>query len=171
MLPIVKHMPGHGRAVADSHFDTPHVDASLQVLDACDFAPFRALNNLPMGMTAHIRLSAVADRPATAAPEVIALIRDRIAFGGLLMTDDIGMNALSGTESERAAAAIAAGCDLVLHCNGDIAAMEQVAAAAGTMSAAAARRADAALALRRPPAPDDLAALAAEYDALPDPAA
>ncbi|MDO5630392.1 MAG: glycoside hydrolase family 3 N-terminal domain-containing protein [Paracoccus sp. (in: a-proteobacteria)] len=165
VLPVMKHMPGHGRATADSHLETPQVTAPLPELDLCDFAPFRALADLPIGMTAHIRFTAITDQPATAAPQAIALIRDQIGFDGLLMTDDIGMNALSGTQADRARAAIAAGCDLVLHCNGDIAAMEQVAAAAGPLSAAATCRADAALAMRRAPDAADLAALAAEYDA------
>ncbi|MCQ0971583.1 beta-hexosaminidase [Paracoccus sp. TK19116] len=166
VLPVMKHMPGHGRAVADSHHDLPRIGVSLDDLDACDFAPFRALNDLPMGMTGHMRLDVVSDRAATASPETIAVIRDRIGFDGLLMTDDITMKALSGTEAERAAAAIAAGCDLALHCNGDVAAMEPVVAAAGAMTADAQRRADAALALRKPPAPYDRAALVREFMAL-----
>ncbi|RMC32888.1 glycoside hydrolase family 3 N-terminal domain-containing protein [Paracoccus alkanivorans] len=166
VLPIVKHMPGHGRAVADSHHDLPTVTASEEELNALDFAPFRALKDLPMGMTGHIRFAALDEAPATASSRMVSIIRERIGFDGLLVTDDIGMNALSGTEPERAAASIAAGCDLVLHCNGDISTMEPVVAAAGAMSPEAQRRADAALAMRQPPRPADLDALMAEYRAL-----
>lgn len=166
VLPVVKHMPGHGRALVDSHHGLPTAEADPATLEAVDFAPFRALADLPMGMTAHIRLPHLDDRPATASPAVIRLIRERIGFDGLLMTDDITMNALSGTEAERASAAIAAGCDLVLHCNGTVAGMEPVVAAAGRLTPQALRRADAALACRRPPAPADIAALTAEWRAL-----
>lgn len=166
VLPVVKHLPGHGRARADSHHDLPIVTARLTELEALDFAPFRALNDLPMGMTAHIRFTELDDAPATASPRMIALIRDRIGFDGLLMSDDITMNALTGSQAERTHAAISAGCDLVLHCNGGIADMEPVAAAAGSMSAAATSRAAAALALRRPPAKLDRVALLDEWRAL-----
>ncbi|WP_343222885.1 glycoside hydrolase family 3 N-terminal domain-containing protein [Paracoccus bogoriensis] len=166
VLPVMKHMPGHGGAQIDSHHGLPEVAADLDALDALDFAPFRALADLPMGMTAHIRFAALDSAPATQSACVIGLIRDRIGFDGLLMTDDITMNALPGTHAERAAASIAAGCDLVLHCNGDIAQMAPVVAAAGAMSTSAMRRADAALALRRDPKPADLPALHAEWRAL-----
>ncbi|MGZ3217676.1 beta-N-acetylhexosaminidase [Paracoccus sp. T5] len=166
VLPVVKHMPGHGRAVADSHHDLPVVEAAEAELQALDFAPFRALSDLPMGMTAHIRFPALDDAPATASSRMIALIRQDIGFDGLLMTDDITMNALSGTEAERAAASLAAGCDLVLHCNGTIAQMQPVVAAAGTMSAEAGRRAEAALARRVAPQRADIAALMGEWRAL-----
>ncbi len=166
VLPVVKHMPGHGRAAADSHSDLPVVTAPLAELDATDFAPFRALNDLPMGMTAHIRFADLDDAPATASARIIALIRDRIGFDGLLMSDDITMNALAGSESDRAAASIAAGCDLVLHCNRDVAQMEPVVAAAGPMTPLTRRRADAALARRRAPRNLDRAALLAEWRAL-----
>lgn len=166
VLPVVKHMPGHGRAQADSHLDLPLVEADLADLDSIDFAPFRALRDLPMGMTAHIRFAALDEAPATASARIIALIRERIGFDGLLMTDDITMQALSGTEAERAAAAIAAGCDLVLHCNGDIARMGPVVEAAGRMTDAAAGRAAAALARRQAPEDADPAALLAEWQAL-----
>ena len=166
VLPVVKHMPGHGRAIADSHHDLPVVEAAEAELQALDFAPFRALSDLPMGMTAHIRFPALDDAPATASSRMIALIRRDIGFDGLLMTDDITMNALSGTEAERAAASLAAGCDLVLHCNGTIAQMQPVVAAAGTMSAEAGRRAEAALSRRVAPQRADIAALMAEWRAL-----
>lgn len=163
VLPVMKHMPGHGRAIADSHHGLPTVTAGFDDLDAMDFAPFRVLRDLPMGMTAHICFTALDDAPATASVKMIALIRDRIGFDGLLMTDDITMNALSGTQADRAAASINAGCDLVLHCNGTIADMEPVVAAAGAMSPDAQRRADAALLQRRAPQDTDPAALMAEW--------
>ena len=169
VLPVMKHMPGHGRAIADSHKDLPSVAASLDDLDALDFAPFKALNDLPMGMTAHIRFTALDDAPATASARMIALIRDRIGFDGLLMSDDITMNALSGTEADRARASIAAGCDLVLHCNRDVSQMEPVVEAAGPMTPDAQRRADAALAQRRAPQDLDREALMAEWRALTAP--
>lgn len=166
VLPVMKHMPGHGRAIADSHHDLPTVAATPDDLDAMDFAPFRALNDLPMGMTAHIRFTRLDDAPATASRRMIGLIRDRIGFDGLLMTDDITMNALSGTEAERVAASIAAGCDLVLHCNGTVASMEPVVAAAGPLTPDARRRAETALAQRRAPQDDDSGALMAEWRSL-----
>ncbi|MDP0925831.1 glycoside hydrolase family 3 N-terminal domain-containing protein [Paracoccus onubensis] len=166
ILPVIKHMPGHGRAVADSHHDLPKVDAGPDELAAVDFAPFRGLNDLPMGMTGHICFTALDAAPATASAKIIGLIRDQLGFDGLLMTDDISMNALPGTEAERAAAAISAGCDLVLHCNGDIAAMEPVVAAAGVMNAGAQQRAERALIMRQNPEPADPEALLAEYHKL-----
>lgn len=166
VLPVVKHMPGHGRARVDSHKDLPVVEADLTELDATDFAPFRALADLPMAMTAHIRLTAVDDMPATASAPVVRLIRERIGFDGLLMSDDIGMQALSGTPAERAAATIAAGCDLVLSCNETLDEMAGIVAAAGAISAQAQRRGDRALAMRKAGEPGDIAALRAELQAL-----
>ncbi len=165
VLPVVKHLPGHGRARVDSHLDLPVVEAARTDLEE-DFAPFRALSDLPMGMTAHIRFTAFGDRPATQDPALIRLIREAIGFDGLLMTDDISMQALAGGIAERSDLAIRAGCDLVLHCNGDRAEMEQCAAACGAMTRAAQARATAALARRRAPDPVDLDAIAAELVAL-----
>lgn len=166
VLPVIKHMPGHGRAQVDSHKSLPVVEASLAELEASDFAPFRALADLPMAMTAHIRFTALDDAPATASAPVIGLIRQRIGFDGLLMSDDIGMEALSGTPAQRAAATIAAGCDLVLSCNETLPQMGDIVAAAGAMGPEAARRGAAALALRQVPAERDLAGLRAELAAL-----
>jgi len=162
VLPVVKHMPGHGRSVQDSHKNLPHVTASRADLDASDFAAFAALADLPLGMTAHLVYDVIDDTPATISPAMIALIRDRIGFDGLLMTDDISMKALRGTPAERARAAIAAGCDLALFCNASLGERVAVAEAAGPMSAAAQRRADAALTQRG--APDDLDIPAAEAE-------
>ena len=164
VLPVVKHLPGHGRATADTHHDLPTVTADLTDLTASDFAPFRALNDLPMAMTAHIIFAAVdATRPATQSPDMIKIIRDVIGFAGLLMTDDLNMNALSGDLADRTARSIAAGCDIALHCKGDLAQMMAVATAAGDMSAGASRRASQALARRAAPLAVDIAALEAEF--------
>ena len=164
VLPVVKHLPGHGRAVADSHFDLPRVKVPVLELEA-DFAPFRALNDLPMGMTAHLVYEALDTVPATISPGILQLIRSDIGFGGLIMTDDISMQALSGTVPERAAAAIGAGCDVVLHCNGALPERVAVAAACGVMGLRAQERAEAALAARRTPEPVDIQALTAELKA------
>jgi beta-N-acetylhexosaminidase len=142
------------------------VRADLHDLRRTDFAPFAALADLPLGMTAHIRFSALDRAPATQSARLIGLIRDEIGFDGLLMSDDIGMEALSGGPGTRTRAAMAAGCDLVLHCNGEMGAMEEVALAAPALSAQAQRRAEAALDRRLPPESVDIAALDAEFEAL-----
>ncbi|QTK78448.1 Beta-hexosaminidase [Agrobacterium tumefaciens] len=128
MLPVMKHMPGHGRGMVDSHHELPVVDVPVEELDAHDFIPFRALNNELMGMSAHLVFNAVdRERPATTSPKVIEeIIRGRIGFDGLLMSDDSSMNALKGTLGERAANIVAGGCDIVLHCNGVMSEMLQV---------------------------------------------
>ncbi|MBZ9726253.1 beta-N-acetylhexosaminidase [Mesorhizobium sp. ESP6-5] len=120
VLPVMKHVPGHGRAFADTHFELPVVDASLSDLQRHDFAPFRELNHLPMAMTAHVVYSAIDPKnPATTSGKVIdEIIRREIGFDGLLMSDDTSMKALSGDFPTKAASILAAGCDLVLHCNG-----------------------------------------------------
>jgi len=166
VLPVMKHLPGHGRASADTHHDLPTVDASREALNATDFAPFQALSHLPMAMTAHVVFSAYDTRPATQSPRVIRAIRDEIGFQGLLMTDDLNMQALSGDLSERTAASMAAGCDLALHCKGDMAGMLAVAARAGDQSPATRTRAEAALAMRHTPAAVDIDALDAEFRGL-----
>ncbi|MDO5657003.1 MAG: glycoside hydrolase family 3 N-terminal domain-containing protein [Paracoccus sp. (in: a-proteobacteria)] len=148
VLPVMKHMPGHGRATADSHHHLPETDAPLKTLRDTDFAPFRALNDLPLGMSAHIRFSALDDAPSTCSAHMVGLIRDEIGFDGLLMTDDISMQALEGSIGARAARAIAAGCDLVLHCHGIMSEMVEVAENAGPMTANAMARAERALSMR-----------------------
>jgi len=167
VLPVLKHIPGYGRAAVDSHHDLPRVSAPRAALDARDFAPFRALCDMAMGMTAHIVFDAIdAGAPATTSPAMMRVIREDIGFAGLIMTDDLSMQALSGTLAERAAASLAAGCDVVLHCNGIPADMMQVAGATAPLSALATGRAAAALAQRHTPDPVDTKALAAELDAL-----
>ncbi len=165
VYPVLKHIPGHGRARADSHLDLPRVSVEPAAL-ARDFAPFRALNDLAMGMTAHLVYEAIDDQPATISPKMMGLIREEIDFGGLIMTDDISMQALSGTLAERSAASIAAGCDVILHCNGDFDEMVAVAEAAGALQGAAERRAQAVLDTRPTPVPVDIPALSAELEAL-----
>ncbi|PZQ99449.1 MAG: beta-N-acetylhexosaminidase [Cereibacter sphaeroides] len=166
VLPVMKHIPGHGRASLDTHLELPRVAETGDVLMASDFAAFRALSDLPAAMTAHIVFSAFDDLPATLSRRMVSMIRDDIGFGGLLMSDDLSMQALSGTIGQRAAAAIAAGCDIALHCNGERAEMQAVAQAAGVLSGQALTRADAALAARRAPDDADLAALEAEFAGL-----
>ncbi len=165
VLPVVKHMPGHGRATVDSHKRLPVVNADRAVLEATDFAAFRPLAALPLAMTAHVVFTAIDPiAPATVSPIIVReVIRDSIGFQGLLMSDDISMGALSGSLGERTRAAIAAGCDVVLHCNGEMPEMLAVAAEAPVLAADAARRAAAALAAKRPPVPVDLAAARAEF--------
>jgi beta-N-acetylhexosaminidase len=168
VLPVLKHIPGHGRAIADSHKSLPVVTASRAELDASDFAAFRPLASLPLGMTAHVVFTALDPAaPATVSATIVRdVIRDSIGFRGLLMTDDISMGALSGSLGERSRAAIAAGCDLILHCNGDMAEMLAVAAEAPLLAGEAARRADAALAMKKTPAPIDAAASRAQFATL-----
>ncbi len=165
VLPVLKHIPGQGRATADSHQTLPVVSTDRPTLEATDFAAFRRLKALPLGMTAHVVFTAIDPvAPATTSATIVGdVIRDSIGFSGLLMSDDISMGALSGSLGERTKAAIAAGCDMVLHCNGKMAEMLAVAAAAPQLAGNAARRAAAALALRQPAAPIDVAARRAEF--------
>ena len=166
VLPVLKHIPGHGRATADSHHGLPRVAADAATLQDSDFAVFRALNDLPLGMTAHLVYEALDSRPATLSPRVMKMIREDIGFGGLVMTDDISMKALSGTPAEIARQALDAGCDVVLLCNASLAERMAAAEAAGGMTAAAQARAERALAARRPPAELDIQAAEAELSAL-----
>lgn len=168
VLPVIKHIPGHGRAMADSHHDLPVVDAAYEELDGRDFAPFRMLSDMPMAMTAHVVFAAIDPRrPATTSRKAIAqVIRGAIGFDGLLMSDDLSMQALRGDLRERARASLAAGCDVVLHCNGDMAEMEAVIAGARPLAGLAARRARAALGrIARTPEPFDAAEGRARFDA------
>jgi beta-N-acetylhexosaminidase len=168
VLPVVKHMPGHGRATVDSHHELPVVTAEAEELEAVDFEPFRRLRDLPMAMTAHVVFTALdPDNCATQSRRVIGkIIRERIGFDGLLMSDDLSMKALGGEVFERVEKLFAAGCDIALHCNGDMAEMVEVARASPELAGDAARRADAALAARKPARPFDRKAARAEFDAL-----
>ncbi len=164
VLPVAKHIPGHGHATRDSHEDLPRVSDKLKALKTSDFLAFEAVANLPIAMTAHVVFEALdPDNPTTTSPSVISMIRENIGFGGLLVTDDISMGALSGPVASRARAALEAGCDVVLHCNGDPSEMQAVTEAAGPLSDAANARAEAALGWRRAPRAIDIAALEAEF--------
>lgn len=150
VLPVMKHIPGHGRAVVDSHLELPRVAADLDVLRQSDFEPFRRLNDCPMAMTAHVVFEAVDPRePATTSPAVIdRIIRGEIGFDGLLMSDDVSMRALSGDFGARTDAIFSAGCDVVLHCNGEFDEMRAVATRTPPLAGRSRARADAALARR-----------------------
>jgi beta-N-acetylhexosaminidase len=152
VLPVVKHIPGHGRARIDSHFACPVVDTPRAEMSRSDFVPFRALAHLPWGMTAHIVYAAIdQSAPATLSPRVVGeIIRGEIGFAGVLVSDDLSMRALDGDLAERARRALFAGCDLVLHCNGDRREMEAVAAATTPISLATAARLERGEAMRRP---------------------
>lgn len=164
VLPVLKHMPGHGRATLDSHVALPVVADSADTLRAQDFAAFQALADLPLAMSAHIVFTAFdPDHPATTSAAMLRLIRDEIGFDGALMTDDLSMQALAGPLAARAHDALAAGCDLVLHCNGVLDDMTEVADACPRLAGASLTRCDRALALRAAPRPADLAALCDEY--------
>ncbi|HLZ77289.1 beta-N-acetylhexosaminidase [Phenylobacterium sp.] len=168
VLPVIKHIPGHGRAMADSHLELPVVDAGFDDLDARDFAPFRVLSDMPMAMTAHVIYTAVdRKRPATTSKKVMRrVVRGVIGFDGLVMSDDLSMKALSGDFTERAEMSRAAGCDVVLHCNGSMAEMKAVVKGAGELKGKAAARAKAALArLARAPEPFDAGEARARFDA------
>jgi len=145
VLPIIKHIPGHGRALSDSHLELPVVKAKLSELDARDFAPFRVLSDMPMAMTAHVVYTALdRRRPATTSRKIIKkVIRESLGFDGLLMSDDLSMKALTGDFRQRARDSLSAGCDVVLHCNGDMAEMDAVMSGVGKLSKEGRRRAQA----------------------------
>jgi beta-N-acetylhexosaminidase len=165
ILPVLKHIPGHGRAAADSHERLPVVNATRATLDATDFAAFRPLAGLPLAMTAHVVFAAIDPvAPATSSATIVRdVIRNSIGFRGLLMSDDVSMGALSGSLAERTKAAISAGCDLVLHCNGKMPEMLAVAQEAPILAGEAARRAEVALDARKPANVIDVAEVRAEF--------
>ena len=168
VLPVLKHLPGHGRATADSHQRLPVVDTDRATLEATDFAAFRPLHDLPLGMTAHVVFSAIDPvQPATTSFTIVdQVIRGFIGFRGLLMSDDVSMGALSGTLAERSRASLAAGCDVVLHCNGNLAEMTQVAGAVPALAGEAAERAEAALMRRSAPDEFDVAEARRMFNAM-----
>jgi beta-N-acetylhexosaminidase len=169
VAPVVKHMPGHGRARADSHLELPTVEASFEELAARDFAPFVALRDAPMAMTAHVVYSAIdPTAPATTSPIVVGrIMRERIGFDGLILSDDLSMKALGGPFAQRARAVFAAGVDIALHCNGELAEAAPVAEASPDLSGQALRRAEAALArIAGGPQPLDVEAARAELASL-----
>lgn len=168
VLPVVKHIPGHGRSMVDSHLDLPVVEASRAELEAQDFPPFRALADAPWAMTAHVVYKAIDDQaPATTSVRVIEeVIRGCIGFSGVLVSDDLSMKALGGRFEDRTRAALDAGCDLVLHCNGDMAEMQAVAAALRPLSDLARERLVVAARQKRAPQPFDLAAAVNQVDGM-----
>jgi beta-N-acetylhexosaminidase len=170
ILPVLKHIPGHGRATADSHLRLPVVDTSKAALERTDFAAFQPLADLPMAMTAHVVFSALDPaHPATTSATIVEqVIRGLIGFQGLLMSDDVSMNALVGSLAERTRAIFAAGCDMVLYCNGKLDEMREVAAETPELSGKALERATRALASRKPPLAFDRLKARAELDALID---
>ncbi len=146
VVPVFKHIPGHGRAVVDSHFELPRIRDDQATLAASDFSPFRALNDLPMAMTGHLVFEAIdPDNPATLSQKMINLVRQDLGFDGALITDDLSMGALSGDLDERAALALSAGCDIALHCNGVREEMEAVRRSVPLLDGRAADRCDTAL--------------------------
>jgi beta-N-acetylhexosaminidase len=168
ILPVLKHIPGHGRATADTHLRLPKVDTPLAELMRTDFAAFQPLADLPMAMTAHVVFSALDPaHPATTSATIIKqVIRGAIGFQGLLMSDDVSMNALSGTIAERTRAIFDAGCDVALHCNGKLEEMADVARNTPELSGQALKRAQRALASRKAPQAFDRLRARAELDAL-----
>lgn len=153
VLPVLKHMPGHGRALADTHLELAHVREPLNVLEKHDFVPFKEMSDMPVAMTAHIVFDSIdPERPATLSDTVInGIMRKIIGFNGLIMSDDISMKALSGNIGELAAAIIDAGCDIVLHCNGNMAEMLEVANNVPFLEGASKKRTDLAELFAREP--------------------
>ena len=167
VMPIIKHIPGHGRAMVDSHLSLPVVDAPLSTLEATDFQAFQQLRHAPWAMTAHVVYTAIdATRPATTSPVVISgIIRGYIGFDGVLISDDLSMKALGGAFADRARASLAAGCDVVLHCNGEMAEMAGVVDGTALLAPAAIARLARANAQRRVPAAFDAAQTQADLTA------
>jgi beta-N-acetylhexosaminidase len=168
IIPVPKHMPGHGRATADSHKELPRVTASVEELERSDFVPFRALRDMPWAMTAHILFTALdPTAPATASKTIIdRVIRGKIGFQGLLFSDDLSMQALEGSLGQRAERALAAGCDVALHCNGNMDEMSEVAQASPSMTPAAREKVAAGLRNVNKPERIDIAATQARFEAL-----
>lgn len=168
VLPVMKHIPGHGRASVDSHKELPVVSASLTELDSCDFVPFRQLNDCPIAMTAHVVYTALdADHPATLSKTIISeLIRGDIGFDGVLLTDDVGMNALSGSIRDRTRASMSAGCDIVLHCSGILREMEIVAEEVCEISGKCAERVTTAMGMLAAPREYDVDEALSDLDAV-----
>jgi beta-N-acetylhexosaminidase len=168
VLPIVKHIPGHGRAGVDSHEKLPVVATDRATLSATDFPPFSEVSDAPLAMTAHVIYSAIdGDNPATTSPTVISeIIRSEIGFSGALMSDDLSMKALAGSFEERTRASLVAGCDLVLHCNGDMAEMKAIAKEAPDLTGLALDRTDRALSMRTDPERVDLEHLIHRFSSL-----
>ena len=168
VLPVMKHIPGHGRSMVDSHKDLPIVKATRRELEMVDFPPFTAFSDCPMAMTAHVIYEALDPlNPATLSRKIVGdVIRKTMNFQGLLITDDLSMKALGGTFADKSRRALAAGCDMLLHCNGVLSEMEEVADAAGALSGKSMRRAKQALKARRKPLPYDKKAALKDLEAI-----
>jgi beta-N-acetylhexosaminidase len=167
VVPVIKHIPGHGRASVDSHVALPRVDAPLKALKAADFKPFADLNDMPVAMTAHVTYTAIdPENPATTSARVIGVIRRDIGFEGLLLSDDISMQALEGSLEARARASLTAGCDILLHCNGSLDERRRVLEAVPEMGAGEFKRLSRLMTPRSAEAGFDRAAAAAELERL-----
>ena len=164
VLPILKHIPGYGRAVVDGHEELPNVSERFDVLKVTDFLAFKRLADLPISMTAHVKYTDIDSLPATISKKIIKMIRDEIQFKNLLITDDISMRALAGSISERAELSLKAGCDIVLHCNGDLNEMVQIAKVCGYLSGSSKRRSEIALNCRKPSNSVNIAEVKSEFD-------
>ena len=164
VLPILKHIPGYGRAVVDGHKELPNVSERYDVLKVTDFLVFKRLAVLPISMTAHVKYTDIDSLPATISKKIIKMIRDEIQFKNLLITDDISMRALAGSISERAELSLKAGCDIVLHCNGELNEMVQIAKVCGYLSGSSKRRSEIALNCRKPSNSVNIAEVKSEFD-------
>ena len=164
VLPILKHIPGYGRAVVDGHEELPNVSERFDVLKVTDFLAFKRLADLPISMTAHVKYTDIDSLPATISKKIIKMIRDEILFKNLLITDDISMRALAGSISERAELSLRAGCDIVLHCNGELNEMVQIAKVCGYLSGSSKRRSEIALNCRKPSNSVNIAEVKSEFD-------
>ena len=166
VLPVVKHIPGYGRAVVDGHEQLPIVREPLEVLTRTDFLPFKSLADLPISMTAHITYTSIDDTPATISKKMLSLIRNDLGYKNLIITDDISMGALEGSIFERSKSSIDAGCDIVLHCNGDLKEMIDVANASGQLTSQGEERSQFALEQKRPPKEESIDELQYELSKL-----
>ena len=167
ILPVLKHIPGHGRATVDSHFKLPKVSTTLKELNNSDFKVFEALNDISLGMTAHVLYDNIdGEFPATQSKEVIKIVRDKIKFKGLLMTDDISMKALTGSLVDKVQGSLEAGCDLILHCNGIMTEMIEVADCCSVLKPERKKYSDMILREKKPKKSTDVRELANEYDTL-----
>ncbi len=164
VLPILKHIPGYGRAVVDGHEELPNVSERYDVLKVTDFLAFKRLADLPISMTAHVKYTDIDSLPTTISKKIIKMIRDEIQFKNLLITDDISMRALAGSISERAELSLKAGCDIVLHCNGELNEMVQIAKVCGYLSGSSKRRSEIALNCRKPSNSINIAEVKSEFD-------
>ena len=169
VLPVLKHLPGHGRAKVDSHLDLPKISASMNDLSKSDFAVFKNLNDIPLGMTAHILYEDLDNKlPATQSKKIIEIVRTELKFNGLLMTDDLSMKALTGTFEDKVKKSLKAGCDLILHCNGNLAEMGEISQFCGPLSPERKKFSDMVLRQRKTSSSIDVQKLINEYDVIID---